>query len=489
VTETLSAETLSVDSGSDARSLHVTRVVWAGAAVYAIVLSFVSWLRYEAFLPEGDLGVFGQLVWLLGHLDEPFSSVALRPMLGDHWEPALGLLAPLGTLGIGTVGILIVQAAVLGAIAPALLALARLSGATGWVAAVVPLLWLCSPVVVRANLWDFHPDVFVAALLVLSVYAILSRKTLLFVVCVVVACGFKEDVGLTFAALGVALIWVGFRRVGTVLAMSAASLAVFLNLILMPWLWPGGRSLYTQRFVGDRGTGFGDAVRFWVTNPLETISDALTTPNLRILAILIAMTAGLCLLAPRWLVVAVPTVALNLLSAYEGQHTLKYQYWLVPGAAVALAGAIGSGKIGGRWSAATCRGALVAGVGLLALTSVAVGHVLGDVRNEWSQRADRHAIVAAIPADASVASPLRFLSHLAERHDLFVFPVPFVDAVPESEWSPTQIAAARETLDYVIFDPTLTRNPETLKDVEQLGFVPVLRRGTTTLYRAPPARP
>jgi uncharacterized membrane protein len=464
---------------------RVTRVVWLAAGVYTLVLSTLSWLRYEAFIPESDLGVFSQLVWLLGRIHDPFSTVALRPMLADHWEPGLGLLAPLGTLGIGTVGILVIQAAVLAATAPILLALARRFGADGWTAAIVPLLWLVSPVVVRANLWDFHPDIFIAALLVLSVLALETKRMWLLVGCIVLACSFKEDAGLTFAALGVAFMLNGHRRVGGAVAASSLSVLVFLNFILMPWLWPATRDHYTERFVGGKGDGFGDAARFWVEHPLQTLQDALTTTDLGILAILVGMTGGLCLLAPRWLVVAVPTVALNLLSAYEGQHTLKYQYWLIPGAAVALAGAVGSGRVSTRAFGVVRVSSLSIGAGLVALTAVSVARVIGDVHEEWPQRDDRRAIVAAVPAGASVSAPLRFLSHLADRRELFTFPVPFVESVPESEWSPTRIAEARAALDYVVYDPTLTGNPEALPEVERLGFVPVLKRGTTILYRSP----
>jgi hypothetical protein len=197
------------------------------------------------------------------------------------------------------------------------------------------------------------------------------------------------------------------------------------------------------------------------------------------------MTGGLCFLAPRWLVVAAPTVALNLLSAYEGQHTLKYQYWLIPGAAVALAGAIGSGRVVSSTARTVRGGALVIGAVLLVLTAVSVTRIVRDVRDEWPQRENRRAIVAAVPAGASVSAPLRFLSHLAERRTLFTFPVPFVQSAPESEWSPARIAEARSALDYVVYDPQLTDDPEALSKLVRDGFVPVLRRGTATLYRSP----
>ena len=69
-------------------------------------------------------------------------------------------------------------------------------------------------------------------------------------------------------------------------------------------------------------------------------------PTLGVLAMLVLTTGGLCLLAPRWLLVAVPAAALNLLSAYDLQHTIQYHYWIVAAGAVAVAGAVGAGRVG-----------------------------------------------------------------------------------------------------------------------------------------------
>lgn len=466
----------------------VSAVVWSAAALYCGVLSTLTVLRFEAFLPESDLAVFTQFTWLMGRFEEPFSSITLRPMLADHWEPALVLLAPLGTLGFPAVALLVLQAATLAVTAPLLLAVARRFGAGGWTAAIVPLLWLGSPVVVRANLWDFHPDALIAALLVVTVLGAVTDRLWLVVASVVIGCSLKEDAGLTFAALGVAFAWSGWRRLGLVIAAACTAWVAALNGLLLPTLWPATREHYTARFVGDRGDGFGDVIRYSLTHPVDTVTDALGPEALGILAVLVAMTAGLCLLAPRWLIVAAPSVLLNLLSAYEPQRTLRYQYWLLPAAAIAIAGAVGTARVRAPYARPARVAALVSGVALLGLSVVAGGRVLGDVRKEWPERDNRLAIVAAIPPGASVSAPLRFLSRLAERRALYTFPVPFVEAVPESEWSPAQVAAARRHVEYVVFDPSLTRSPETEAQIRRRGFRPVVRAGTTTLYlrqRAP----
>ena len=55
----------------------------------------------------------------------PFSTIRGRDLFADHFQPALVLFAPLGLDGLAPTGLLIVQSALLAAVAPALYILAR----------------------------------------------------------------------------------------------------------------------------------------------------------------------------------------------------------------------------------------------------------------------------------------------------------------------------------------------------------------------------
>jgi len=74
----------------------VRRIVLGVAGLYALVVGALALLRYESFASDFDHGIFSQYVWLLGHLHEPFNTINLRTLLGDHVEPGIALLAPLG---------------------------------------------------------------------------------------------------------------------------------------------------------------------------------------------------------------------------------------------------------------------------------------------------------------------------------------------------------------------------------------------------------
>lgn len=469
----------------------VGRVVVGVAAAYALAVATLALLRYEAFASDFDHGIFTQYVWLLGHLHEPFNTVVLRTLLGDHVEPGIALLAPLGTLGVAAPGILVVQTLALAATAPLLYLLAREHGAEGWVAAVPALLWCASPVVLHPALLDFHPEALVPVLLVGGCLAFRRGRTVWFLASAVVACAMKEDVGLTYAVLGLVLAWEGRRRLGGGLAAAAGLYSLLAVYVVLPAFGNASEQEFGPRFAGGRGDTFLDVARYIVLHPITTIQQTLTLSDLGIVLLLILTTGGLCLLVPRWMLVAVPAAALNLLSAYELQHSIDYHYWIVAAGAVALAGAVGAGRVGRpAWRTWLGWGA-GAGIILSLLSLQWTVAIVRQVRVEWPRRADRQAIVDAVPADASVSAPMQMLAHVAARKRVFVLPEPIVPARVGTTWGTAERARATRLLEYAISDAhmrpwgSLTA-PEVEQLLERRGFHALMRAGDTILYRKDP---
>jgi hypothetical protein len=228
-----------------------------------------------------------------------------------------------------------------------------------------------------------------------------------------------------------------------------------------------------------------------VRNPLTTVDQALGPAELGILAMLVLTTGGLCLLAPRWLLVAVPAAALNLLSAYDLQHTIQYHYWIVAAGAVAVAGAIGTGRVGAAGTRRWLAWGAAAGCLLVLLSAQWVGAITRQIRFEWPHRGDRQAILDAIPDGARVAAPMHALSHLSERTHLYVLPEPLIPVRTGTEWGDAERERATRELEYIVFDPAMRfwgapTVPQVEQEIERRGFREIMRRGETRLYRREP---
>lgn len=465
----------------------VTRVVAGVTIAYAVAVATLSLLRYESFASDFDHGIFSQYVWLLGRLHEPFNTINLRTLLGDHVEPGIALLAPLGTLGVGTPGLLVVQTLALAATAPLLLLLAREHGARGFIAAIPALLWCASPVVLRPAFHDFHPETLVPVLLVGGCLAIARDRLAWLAATAVLACAMKEDIGLTYAALGLVLVWTGRRRLGAIVSLAGLGWSLVAVYVVLPAFGNASEGEFAPRFAGDRGDSYADVVRWSLVHPLTAVDRALGPAEVGVLVMLALTTGGLALYAPRWLLVAVPAAALNLFSAYDLQHTIAYHYWIVPMGAVAVAGAVGAGRALVPSSTTALRIAGVAGVFLMLLSLQWVSAIVEQIRFEWPRRDDRQAVLDRIPADARVAAPMQALAHLAEREHLYVVPEPLIPVRVGTEWTAADRARATRELDYVVFDPRLkfwgSPTPEAVeRELARRGFVEVFARGGVRLF-------
>jgi uncharacterized membrane protein len=460
-------------------------LVWLAALAYVVVLSAEAVSAHRAFVTGFDTALYDQYLWLLANGRDPFSTIVSKPMLADHFQPGIALLTPLYWLDAGVPTLLVVQSAALAATGPALYSLARAAGARPGLAAVPALLWIACPFVARLNLWEFRPTAFVSALLVLSVLGAVRRRYWLLGVTAVVALSLKEDTALVYLALGAALAIRGQRRLGALVAAGSAAWLVGASLVLQA----GGDSseAFGRRFAGERGDSMGEAIAWIVRHPLETASD-IASDSLVYLAALVVATGGLALLAPLWLLLALPTAAHNALSAYEPQQLLSYHYHQLTMTGLFIAAALGVQRL--QSAGRTLRvgaGAGVAAAVILALGAGSWAHA------HWTEgirlpRESTGRALAAIPADVSVAASPHLLPHLSQRVEVYALPEPFLRLDNGSPLTTAEFAERANGVEYVAYreDDLPVEYPGTpatvLALLEREGFVPIARAGRVTVF-------
>ena len=274
--------------------------------------------------------------------------------------------------------------------------------------------------------------------------------------------------------------------------MGAAAWSVVAVYVVLPAFGNAAREEFGPRFAGDRGDSFVDVVRYSLVHPFNAVDRALTPNDVGVLAMLVLTTGGLCLLAPRWLVVAVPAAALNLSlglrpAAHDPVPLLDRR-----AGAVALAGAVGAGPVSAcRLRRRGSAGALPRLSSWPSLTLQWVGAIARQIHAEWPRRTDRQAIVDAVPAGASVAAPMHALSHLADREAPLRAPRAddrrargVKEGSPSRERAPRSWSTSSSTRSMRSWGaPTV---PQVAAEIERRGFREVMRRGGTVLYRKEP---
>ncbi|MGH3133082.1 MAG: DUF2079 domain-containing protein [Gaiellaceae bacterium] len=466
--------------------------VWLGAVAYAVLVTVESIADHDAFRTGVDTAVSDQLLWLMAHGHEPFSTVLTRPLLGIHFHPGLVLFTPLYWLDLGIPGLFAAQSIALALTAPALFALARQRGASPVVASIPAFLWLACPWVASVNLFEFRPDPFTPVLLVLSVLFAFQGRDVLLAMTMLLALSLKEDVALTYLVLGLLLAYLGRRRAGAWVSLAAAVWFVGASLAIK--YFGTSYEAFGQRWAGDRGETVPDALLWSLAHPLETLSDIGSQSLLGLVALLLS-TAGLALLAPSWILLTAPTVLYNALSAYTSQHDLVHHHHLMTVTGLFVAAAIGVPRlttIGRRG-----RLALSAGVGAAVLVAVLGGIRVHGIQGDSVvlEPAPTRAVLERIPPGVPVAATRTLLPHLSRRVEVYTLPEPFIPIDWGSSLTPDELAERAKRVRFVAYAEGdqvgtfysgslgVARSvPDVRPTLRREGFVLVARAGKVQIF-------
>jgi uncharacterized membrane protein len=476
-------------------------IVIAAATGYVLFFSVLSIRKYDVFEAGYDLAIFNQAVWLLGHGLSQFVTVRGVDAFGDHFDPGLYLFAPLGALGLGPKTLLVVQSIGLALPAPLLFALARQRGASPAFAAVVPLLWLVSPLTHALSLADFHPDAFLPALVAGGALALERRHTGVFVVSAVVAMSLKEDVSLLYLGWALVLALDGRRRLAASLGVGSLAWFLLASTVAIP-AFGGDHRYYVERFcefckpLTLVGLATGE-----IAHPGHFLGNLTMPVNARLLIGLVGSTAGFCLLAPRFIIVGLPTLAANLIADYTVQHDFLSYYHAIPAAAFAVAGAMGAARA--EMLVRRRPPKLERLLAVVVILGAAAGFlhaspVVWTVRDAYRQT-DAKAVDARrealelVPAGADVAAQIDMVPHLSGRREIYALPEPIVnrtDRLPPSKtWNARELARRVAGIEFVILDDgplgmTAEDDARMRRRLRQLPFVALsCHDGVTVLER------
>jgi uncharacterized membrane protein len=476
----------------DRRRLPALVVVVATVG-YACLASYFALRRHDAFRSAFDLANFDQALWLLAQGEEPFITQHGRHFLGDHFDLGFLLVVPMYVLGAGPHALIVLQSVTIALVAPLLFALARARGAGAWIAVLPALLWLASPLTLAQNMDDIHHIPVAAPLIVGSVVALQRDRLVLFAMLAILACSFKEDIPLMFAMLGVVVVLEGRRLLGAAIVAGATAVFAFAFFVWVPH-FSNSLDWFAKRFAGDRGDSVSDVAIWAVRNPIALLEHLATLHNVGLVAVLVLSTGGLCLLAPRWLLLGLPALLHNLLSDLPEQRSLLIHYQFPVMLGLAIAAAVGASKMRMLRLSANRR-VLAAWIGI-ALGLFPIGLVYAHTGSGWSKEgnaslggpAARREAVALIPGDAPIASSVLLTPHLAHRRELYTLPLPFIFVDYGGDLTREEFRERARGVQYVLLDDIdrpkeLRAMPSILPPVlERQGFREVATRGSVHVY-------
>jgi len=303
--------------------------------VYAVVMSQQSILRYDTFKATAfDLGNMDQVLWNTLH-GRPFqfTNQAIDwygppTRLAIHFELIILPLSLLYLFHADPRILLVFQTLALtsGALPVFLLTRKHLPR---WplLAAFMAGAYLLSPALLGLNIFDFHPVSLATPLLLYAMLALTYKRYVWFIIACIFAASCKEDVPLAIAMLGILLIWkYKLPRLGTTLLVGGFLWSFLAFAVIIPHFYPGAQQNNFWYRYEALGSSPGAAIVNLIVHPWLLFTTFITLDRLYYLGDLFRSTGFLALLAPEWLLPALPSLAVNLLSTDPLLYSGVYHY-------------------------------------------------------------------------------------------------------------------------------------------------------------------
>lgn len=455
-----------------------TRLFWFATAlvfiaVIAFSLFFIFYMtaRQDAFgLNAEDFGIMDQAIWNTLHgnmLHQTICNIVTDTncyttdgvsRFAIHFEPILFPISLLYLLWPDPKILLVAQTLIVASGAFPAFWLARLRLRNELAAVAIAVLYLLYPAQQQATVSDFHAVTFTAAFLLFTLYFMYTRRTVWLLIFAILAMACKEEIPLVVAMLGLWTI-VFQQRWRSGLALILIAVAWFALAFQVFHLFsPTGHPLLAARY-DQLGNGPVQIVTNIVRHPFGFIKFYVLSPGRRTyLDTLLSPTLYLPLLAPWVLIMAVPSLAINLLSSDFQMYSGLFQYnaeivpilifstieaivlilWLV--AAIAARWRSRQQEASAetavpvrpwRYARVTHAGILIVLLGLILFSTLRWdddfhGQMPFSKGFAWpvvsSHTALANRFISMIPPDASVSAQTRLVTHLSHRTKIYLFP-------------------------------------------------------------------
>ncbi|MBV9710892.1 MAG: DUF2079 domain-containing protein [Ktedonobacteraceae bacterium] len=283
-----------------------------------------------------DMGIMDQAIWSTVHgqvLHQTICNILHDSNCGGfngvsrfalHFEPILFPVSLFYLIWADPRTLLILQVLVVAAGAYPAFWLARLRLRNDLAAVAIALIYLLYPALQQATAIDFHAVTFTASFLLFTLYFMYTRRTVWLFVFALLSILCKEEIGVVIAMFGLwSMVFQRRWKTGLALVVIGSVTSVLAILIIIPHFSPTGQPMLGVRY----GAGPVQTVLGLVTHPKTFLHQYLLEHNhLAYLRSLFAPGAFLPLLAPWILIMAVPSIAANLLSSDPQQYTGLFHY-------------------------------------------------------------------------------------------------------------------------------------------------------------------
>ena len=317
---------------------------WLTAAIALGTFAFISvWTVARVncmFTPTYDFGIFAQMFHNMKETGLPMTTLERDGWLSHfdvHVSPIYYLMLPFYMLVPTPATLQVLQAAVMASAAIPLWKIGKQHGLSGLQRMLLCAVLMAYPAYCAGASYDLHENCFLTPLLLWLFYGIDRKNTLLTAVAAVLTLMVKEDAAVYVAVIALWLILKNLVRLKKSdgwgflagFAMLAGALCWFFA--VTSYLATSGDGVMTYRygnFFFDGSQSLVAVVKAVLLNPMKAIFECVDPEKLGYIGLTMIPLLGMPLLTRRYerFILLIPYILINLMSDYQYQHDIFFQY-------------------------------------------------------------------------------------------------------------------------------------------------------------------
>ena len=404
-----------------------------GTAVFFLLVSVWTVCRVWSFsTPSYDFSIFAQMFHSMRTTGLPMTTIERDGLLSHfavHMSPIYYLMLPFYWLIPTPATLQVLQAAVLASAAYPLWKLGKHHGIHPMPRAILCLVMLLYPAYAGGASYDIHENAFLTPLILWLFWGIDRKNTLMTAVFAALTLMVKEDAAVYVAVIALYLLLRSLLRKETWGKTAGGAMllgAVLYFAAVTGYLAQSGDGVMTyryQNFMYDGSDSLVTVIKAVLLCPMKAVFECVDKEKLEFIALTMLPLAGLPLLTRRYerYLLLIPYVLVNLMSDYQYQHDIFFQYTYGSTACLVYMALVNLSDMkldGIRLFAlytALCIGAACFGAQILptALRFPAKCIAYGDTYDSLRDALD------VIPEHASVAATTYYTTHLSQRDVLY----------------------------------------------------------------------
>ncbi len=396
-------------------------LVLAFTAIIGIALSF-KYANYRTSCY--DFGIFSQMFYYMKETGLPLTTCERDGLLSHfavHFSPIFYLMLPFYYILPSPVTLQVLSCLVVASGVIPLVLIVKRHGMSNLVALGFSVVYTLYPVLVAGTQYNLHENNFLAPIVLWCFWAFETKKILPCILFSVLLLSVKEDAAMYLAIIALYFIITGKNLKLGIPAFALSVVYFFIVTMLLENIGEGVMTYRYSNYIYDDSENLTAVIKSVIQNPVFVLHEIFTEEKFTYILQVLSPLAFLPLFIkdPKRIVLLIPFILVNLMSNYQYQHALNYQYGFGSGAFLIYLAVINYEDIKNKRSKI-----LICAMAFSLITAIALvfPRTKGYYQNFTKDRTSRITIDSAldlIPEDASVSCTTYLVPNLSTRRELY----------------------------------------------------------------------